>query len=185
MSLRDQFDERSLGLANLLYEYDLLGVYQDASIAPDDPEEYDDLVGTLLAGLESGMTPTELSEVFAQQLRDHYGLARALAEQEYAFCERVYVWWHHIEERVSPRVRERIAREFPTRSDARTVIRLVAEAHESERVQAAVVLAGRGLMPGVEDAVALARLDWRDLLVNTGLAHDNWPVVLIAEFGTE
>ncbi len=185
MSLRDQFDERSLGLAKLLYDYDLLGVYQDPSIAPDDVEEYDDLVGTLRTGLESGMSPTELSEVFAQQLRDQYGLERALAEYEYAFCEGVYVWWHDIDERVSLRVRERIVREFPTRSDARTVFRLVAEAHDSERIQAAVVVAGRGRMPGIEEAVALARLDWRDLLVNTGLAHDNWPAVLDAEFGTE
>jgi hypothetical protein len=44
-----------------------------------------------------------------------------------------------------------------------------------ERIQAALVLAAHGTWPGLEDAVALARLDWRDVLVAGGLADDDWP----------
>ncbi|WP_233521588.1 hypothetical protein [Streptomyces triticagri] len=53
----------------------------------------------------------------------------------------------------------------------------------SERVQAAVVLAARGSVRGFVDAVQLARLDWRDLLMAAGLAHRDWPERLDAELG--
>ncbi len=93
MSLRDHFDERSMGLANLLFEYDLLGVYHPLH-RPDDDEEYDDLVSTLREGLESGQSARDLSEVFAQVLRDSYGLERATADEELPFIEKVHAWWH-------------------------------------------------------------------------------------------
>ena len=82
-----------MGLANLLFEYDLLGVYQDPAIRPEDDEEYDDLVSTLRDGLESGQSPSDLSEVFAEVLREHYGLDTATAQAELAFIEEVFAWW--------------------------------------------------------------------------------------------
>lgn len=94
MSLRGHFDERSLGLANLLFEYDLLGVYQNPQIRPDDDEEYDDLVSTLREGLDLGQSPRVLSEVFAEVLRAFYGLDGASADHELFFIEKVHDWWH-------------------------------------------------------------------------------------------
>jgi hypothetical protein len=94
MSLRERFDERSTGLANLLFEYDLLGVYENPQIRPDDDEEYDDLVSTLREGLEAGQSPRDLSEAFAEVLRDSYGLDGASAENELPFIEKVHAWWH-------------------------------------------------------------------------------------------
>jgi len=90
MSLRDRFDDRSMLLADLLFEYDLLGVHDDPGIRPDDDEEYDDLVSTLRDGLDSGLSTAELSEVFAATLRSHYGLDRATAADELPFIERVH-----------------------------------------------------------------------------------------------
>lgn len=94
MSLRDRFDGRSMLLADLLFEYDLLGVYEDPNARPDDDEEYDDLVSTLRDGLETGLSPVELSEVFASVLRSHYGLGGATAADELPFIERVHARWH-------------------------------------------------------------------------------------------
>ncbi len=94
MSLRDRFDDRSMLLADLLFEYDFLGVYADAAIRPDDDEEYDDLVSTLRDGLETGLSPAELSEEFASVLRSHYGLDGATAAEELSFIERVHARWH-------------------------------------------------------------------------------------------
>ncbi|QOD94241.1 hypothetical protein [Chryseoglobus sp. 28M-23] len=92
MSLREHFDDRSMGLANLLFEYDLLGVYHSV-FRPEDDEEYDDLVGTLREGLESGQSPADLSAVFATALRDRYGLDSATSEAELPFIEKVHAWW--------------------------------------------------------------------------------------------
>lgn len=43
MRSRDRFDERNLTLADLLQNWDVLGVYQSED-RPRDDEEYDDLV---------------------------------------------------------------------------------------------------------------------------------------------
>ncbi len=94
MSLRDRFDDRSMLLADMLFEYDLLGVYGDPNIRPDDDEEYDDLVSTLRDGLDSELSPAELSEVFASVLRSHYGLDGVTAAEELPFIERVHARWH-------------------------------------------------------------------------------------------
>lgn len=94
MSLRDRFDDRSMLLADMLFEYDFLGVYEDPAIRPDDDEEYDDLVSTLRDGLDAGLSAAELSEVFASVLRSHYGLDSASAAEELSFIERVDVRWH-------------------------------------------------------------------------------------------
>jgi hypothetical protein len=81
-------------LADLLREYDLLGVYVDPDMRPDDDDEYDDLVSSLRDGLEHGLPPAELSDVFASVLRSHYGLDRATAAEELPFIERVHARWH-------------------------------------------------------------------------------------------
>ena len=52
-----------------------------------------------------------------------------------------------------------------------------------ERVQAAVVLAAQGDPQWVLEQAVLAERDWRDVLVNAGLANAGWESVLDAEFG--
>ena len=84
---------------------------------------------------------------------------------------------------VTRRVRARIERDFAEAGNADEVIRLVAGASDSERVQAAIVLAASGRLSDLRDAVALAQVDWRDLLVNVGLGNENWPTKLDSVLG--
>jgi len=86
---------------------------------------------------------------------------------------------------VTRRVRARIERDFPDVVDAAAVTRRVSEMDESERVQAAVVLAARGDVARVEALINLAKQDWRDALVGGGLESATWPVTLATEFGPD
>ena len=52
-----------------------------------------------------------------------------------------------------------------------------------ERVLAAVVLAAAGEVSVVRQQVRELRVDWRDVLLNGGLGHEDWPEVLDREFG--
>ncbi|MCX2952142.1 hypothetical protein [Lentzea sp. NEAU-D7] len=52
-----------------------------------------------------------------------------------------------------------------------------------ERVHAAVVLAAAGDLPVLRAQVRALRVDWRDVLLNGGLGHADWPEVLDREFG--
>ncbi len=61
MALRDGFDARSRELADLLQEWDVLGVYEDLTSDPRMRGEYDDLVEPLRAWLTEGLTAHELS----------------------------------------------------------------------------------------------------------------------------
>jgi hypothetical protein len=73
--------------------------------------------------------------------------------------------------------------DFPDAGSAEEIARLVAEAHDSERVQAAIVLCGQGDLARVRDAQALAIQDWRDVLVAAELADDDWRDKLDARLG--
>ncbi|GAA1661764.1 hypothetical protein GCM10009765_09120 [Fodinicola feengrottensis] len=63
------------------------------------------------------------------------------------------------------------------------MIGMVAAISDSERIQAGVVLCARGDLHRLRDACALAELDWRDVLMGAGLAHEDWPSRLDAELG--
>lgn len=84
---------------------------------------------------------------------------------------------------VTPRLRKRIERDFGASESADEVCRLVGEANDTERVQAAIVLAASGRVTELHDAIALAQIDWRDLLMNAGLANPDWPMRLDAQLG--
>lgn len=84
---------------------------------------------------------------------------------------------------MSNRVERRIARDFRGESQRATVVALVSDLSDTERVQAAVVIVAAGSVDAARDAVELARLDWRDLLVNAGLAESDWPHRIFEEFG--
>lgn len=84
---------------------------------------------------------------------------------------------------LSPRLRRRIERDF-TADEAVEVCTVVSEVPHDERVQAAIVLAARGRLHAVHEGVALAALDWRDVLMNGGLEHQDWRERLDAELGS-
>lgn len=86
---------------------------------------------------------------------------------------------------VSSRLQRRIAPDFPQRGSAEEVIRLLADASDSERVQAAIVLASNGDLREIEREAELAVTDWRDVLMNGDLAHDDWPGILDSELGPD
>lgn len=82
----------------------------------------------------------------------------------------------------------RVERDFPVHGSAAEVIRVVSEARERlrhweigrsatgiERLQAAMVLGAQCSVLRLRDLIALAEIDWRDLLVGAGLADENWP----------
>jgi hypothetical protein len=53
-------------------------------------------------------------------------------------------------------------------------MRRVGDAGDSERIQAAIVIVASGQLGRLTDAIALAQTDWRDILVDAGLADDDW-----------
>lgn len=84
---------------------------------------------------------------------------------------------------VSSRVERRIARDFGDESERASMVALVSDLSDTERVQAAVVICAAGSVVAARGAAELARLDWRDLLVNAGLADGDWPHRIFDEFG--
>jgi hypothetical protein len=88
------------------------------------------------------------------------------------------------------RLGRRVRRDFPGGDLAGGVLRrlewLDADldlGQGTERVQAAAVFVARGDLVRLEEALAQARLDWRDLLVAAGLGHSNWAMILDKELG--
>ena len=79
------------------------------------------------------------------------------------------------------RVRRLVHQSFP-REVRDTVLELLTGI-DTERVQAAVLLAAGDDERELLVQVDLAHLDWRDVLVNGGLAHEGWPAVLDRELG--
>lgn len=75
---------------------------------------------------------------------------------------------------VSLRLQNRIRSDFADPDTAEEVIRMVGEAGSSERVQAAIVFQAAGDPEELRIALDLAELDWRDVLVNGGLADGDW-----------
>lgn len=84
---------------------------------------------------------------------------------------------------VTPRVRRVIERQFPIKSDALQVAALAASASAVERVQAAIVIAGGNDVSDVADQAEVAWTDRRDVLINAGLAGDDWPRTLAQNLG--
>ena len=84
---------------------------------------------------------------------------------------------------VTQRLARRIALDFPDAARASEVTRVVAEAANWERVQAAIVLSAGGDLQLIHDAADLAGIDWRDVLVNGGLENDDWGRRLDSELG--
>jgi hypothetical protein len=82
---------------------------------------------------------------------------------------------------VTPRLRRRVEADFPGSTEA---VPLVEAVGDTERVQAAVVLAARGDLDELRAMADLARLDRRDALVAGDLADAGWERRLDAVLGT-
>ncbi|MGW5445558.1 hypothetical protein [Streptomyces asiaticus] len=91
---------------------------------------------------------------------------------------------------LSDRIVRRVARDFP--DDHSEVMELLDDLIASlnsgqspERLAAAVVLYARGRVDALMEGMQLAYQDWRDLLVEAGLGHDDWSERMDREFGKE
>jgi hypothetical protein len=90
---------------------------------------------------------------------------------------------------VTPRLRKRIEHDFAPGA-AIYVLRYLEGlrdreygGQDSERVQAALVLASHGRRDRFDSMVQLLRMDWRDVLMAGGLGYQDWPAVLERELG--
>ncbi|WP_062291246.1 hypothetical protein [Demequina phytophila] len=87
---------------------------------------------------------------------------------------------------VGDRIAERAAEDFG-RAAPRVVSALerlrTPHAADPERIQAAILLAARGSLTLLEDALDHAREDWPDLLDRAGLAGDDWRDRIDSELG--
>jgi len=85
---------------------------------------------------------------------------------------------------VTERLAARVRRDFPDTASADDLIRRLGDLTDSERIQSAVVLWAPGDVAKFSDSIALAAIDWRDVLVRGGLADDGWPARLDEELGS-
>src|SRR5262249_11802028 len=94
------------------------------------------------------------------------------------------------EDGISPTVDREIGRRFADAhvGEARRLLQSIsfplvskADATLRARIQLAAIKSSRGTIDGLERALETARSDWRDLLVVTGLASDNWREVLVRD----
>jgi len=91
---------------------------------------------------------------------------------------------------VSIRLERYVRERFDPEKAGDVLLQLVALADSSgrslpERVQAAAVLVADGDYEAFGEALALARIDWRDLLVAAGLAEEDWPAELDYRLGPD
>jgi hypothetical protein len=78
------------------------------------------------------------------------------------------------------RLAARIRRDFPEPGSAEVIIESLRDVDAGERVQTAIVLWARSDLSRFRDSLALAHVDWRDVLVRGGLENDDWHQVLDA-----
>lgn len=85
-------------------------------------------------------------------------------------------------DRIAERAAEDFGRAAPRVVSALERLRVGLDA-DPERVQAAVLIAARGSLTLLEDALEHARADQRDLLDRAGLSGDDWRARLDAALG--
>jgi hypothetical protein len=92
---------------------------------------------------------------------------------------------------LSERIKRRISRDY-TPDDRQAVEEILidlmsymeSKGIDAERVIAATLLDAEGEPDKLLDAVQLARIDFRDILMGSGLEHADWRDRLETEFGT-
>ncbi|WP_078632070.1 hypothetical protein [Streptomyces resistomycificus] len=93
---------------------------------------------------------------------------------------------------LTPRIKRRIAQDY-TGGDREAVEGILFEVVNdydrgvdgSERVAAATLIHGQGKVDRFLLAAQIAREDFRDILMDSGLEHEDWRERLDAEFGTD
>jgi hypothetical protein len=89
---------------------------------------------------------------------------------------------------LTDRLRQRIARDYQE-DDRESVESILAELmgslkeDDKERIVAAALLRARGQTDRLLLLVQMAQRDWRDVLMHSGLEHDDWADRMDAEFG--
>jgi molecular chaperone GrpE (heat shock protein) len=89
------------------------------------------------------------------------------------------------------RIKRRISRDYP-QGDQKAVEEILLDLMEylenrgadTERILAATLLDAEGQTDQLLSAVQLARIDFRDILMGSGLEHADWRDRLDSEFGT-
>lgn len=76
------------------------------------------------------------------------------------------------------RLEARIRHDFPEPGSAEALIDKLRALDADERIQAAVVLWAQGDLNRFRESLALAEVDWRDVLVRGGLQNEDWRQVL-------
>ena len=90
---------------------------------------------------------------------------------------------------MTPRLEARIRSDFAA-DDAKLVVDELdaltlplIDGSAPERIQAAIVMLAGGDLAKFDEAVRIARVDWRDVLVASGLGNVDWPARLDLELG--
>jgi hypothetical protein len=86
---RRKFTPRALDLAQLLHDWDPIGVYEGEEQSPS-PDEYDDLVSPILAALRENPDWESLAGQLRQVLTSDYGLSHIHDVDD--FAKRVVAW---------------------------------------------------------------------------------------------
>ncbi|MGI5486050.1 hypothetical protein [Microtetraspora malaysiensis] len=88
--------ERQEELRYFLNQWDPIGVYDEELDFP--PDEYDCLIGPVLARLSRGAGPAELSEYLWYELEDHFGLEPVPGQTD-GIAAKLVLWYRHGVER--------------------------------------------------------------------------------------
>ncbi len=90
---RSRFDGTSLTIAEMLREWDLLGVDVDSDNRPEDDEECDDLVDPLRGWLEEGADALTVSANLCAFVEQDYGLSPQPPLSALDFTQPLREWW--------------------------------------------------------------------------------------------
>jgi hypothetical protein len=79
-------------------------------------------------------------------------------------------------EGMTPRLLAKVSHEFPNNHDAVAFALLNAQSgdQDRERVLTAVIVRSQGELRRLYEAIDLSTVDWRDVLVGTGLENADW-----------
>jgi hypothetical protein len=80
-------------------------------------------------------------------------------------------------EGMTPRLSAKVSHEFPVNHDVVAFALLNAESgdQDRERVLTAILVRSQGELRRLYEAIHLSTVDWRDVLVGTGLENADWP----------
>jgi hypothetical protein len=87
---RRRFDSLALELAQMLHDWDPIGVYEGEDQNPS-PDEYDDLVNPILSALRADPSAESLTGQLCDVLSIDYGLDGVADINE--FANKVVAWW--------------------------------------------------------------------------------------------